>query len=584
MSENYRIRKKIGEALGVFAPLIFSLKYVRGKRWALAAVITASIIATITRLLVPIYIGDSVSSIQNLQYSSVEVDAVLILVVSVISGGVQFVVNYGSQFISQTYAYNLRKTVFANLVRKKFGFYEEQTSGDLLSRATMDIQASRNFVLSTSAQLIPTLFMIVFAFILLLTINVDFAGIFTVAVPALIVIGIVFQKKQRTHWRRIRTYYGQMNEHLQENIVGNRVVRGFSAEDDEYQKFSDTTESYYGEYMEVARLRGKYNNLMPLVVSAAATGILLYGGFISIIGSSVVGPLVSAINIFSMMSFPVSFLGRLIVYSENARAGISRIETILSSESNEELEKDGKSLPGGDLEFNGVYFTRGGRDILHDISFSIKKGEFVGLTGRTAAGKSSMINLVPRFYDPSRGSIRIGGVDVRTVSLESLRRVVALVPQEITLLSGSLVENIAFGNVKSNIDEIKWAARIARISDFIESLPDAYDTVVGERGLTLSGGQRQRVAIARALLTRPEILILDDATSSVDPETELEIFRNIRREAAGTTVIIVTHRESALKFSDRVLTVTDGELSLGNAYENLSNPFWHPHEAGVGGK
>lgn len=584
MSGKGPVSGKLRNLLGVFSPLFFSIPYLKDKRWVLVTVITASIIATLTRLLIPIFIGDSISSIQNLQYSAVETDAILIFAVSSISGGVQFIVNYGSQYVSQTYSYNLRKDVFAHLVRKKFSFYEEQTSGDLLSRSTMDIQASRNFILNTASQLIPTLFMIIFAFGLLFTINIDYAGIFTVAVPALIAIGIVFQRKQRTHWRRIRTYYGQMNEHLQENIVANRVIRGFSAEQGEIDKFSGTTESYYDEYITVAKLRGKYNNLMPLVVSAAATGILLYGGYISIINASDVGPLVAAVNIFSMMSFPVSFLGRLIVFSENARAGISRIETVLEDENVEDIGDGDTGRPSGDLSFRDVSFRRENRDILNGISFTIARGEFVGLTGRTAAGKSSLINLIPRFYDPDTGKITIGGTDIRKYSLSVLRKAVALVPQEITLLSGTIEENIAFGSGTADLDRIKWAAGIARISDFIESLPDSYATLVGERGITLSGGQRQRVAIARALMTMPEILILDDATSSVDPETELEIFRNIRKEVSGITVMTVTHRNSALKFSDRVLVIRKGDLMEETGSTTDIDPFSQSMEYGSGGK
>lgn len=535
-------------------------------------------------MLIPIFIGDSISSIQNLQFNAVESDAILIFIASSVSGGVQFIVNYGSQYVSQTYSYNLRKTVFSHLVKKKFGFYEEQTSGDLLSRSTMDIEATRNFVLNTASQLIPTLFMIIFAFALLLTINIDFAAIFMVAVPILIGIGIVFQRKQRTHWRRIRSYYGLMNEQLQENIVANRVVRGFSAEESEIGKFSDTTSRYYDEYIHVAKLRGKYNNLMPLVVSAAATGILLYGGYTSIISANDVGPLVAAVNIFNLISFPVSFLGRLIVFSENARAGISRIDTVLASDSDEKLNLGETKRIQGDLQFDEVTFKRGSREILKNISFNITRGEFVGLTGRTAAGKSSLINLIPRFYDPSSGNIKIGGTDISSMTLTSLRKAVALVPQEITLLSGSIRDNIAFGALESKFEDVKWAAGVARISDFIESLPEGYDTMVGERGITLSGGQRQRVAIARALLTHPEILILDDATSSVDPETELEIFRNIRNYSTGTTVIIVTHRESALKFSDRVLKLDYGKLSIEENGFRKSSSFGQSFEAGAGGE
>lgn len=559
--------KGFGKILGVFGPLAFAIKYLRDRKWVLAIVIGSSIAATLFRLLVPIFIGDAVTALQEVKYPMVEHYAILIFIVSSISAVVQFVVNYGSQFISQSYAYNLRKDLFSHLVRKKSKFFEEQTSGDLLSRSTMDIEASRNFVLNTASQLIPTLFLIIFAFVFLFTINPYFAGIFTLAVPILIFIGIIFQRKQRTHWRRIRTYYGLMNEQLQENIVGNRVVRGFSAEENEKGKFSETTGNYYDEYVTVARLRGKYNNLMPLVVSAAATAILLYGGYLDIISASVVGPLVSAVNIFSLISFPVSFLGRLIVFSENARAGIARIHTVIDPENDEVLEEGEQLRLAGDLDFRDINFRRGDAEILKDISFTVRAGEFIGLTGRTAAGKSTLVNLIPRFYDADSGQIEIGGTDIRGVSLSMLRKSVALVPQEINLISGTIRENISFGSSNNDIETVKWAAGVARISDFIDELPDAYDTMVGERGITLSGGQRQRVAIARAVLTRPEILILDDATSSVDPETELEIFRNIRSNSSGTTVITVTHRESALRYSDRVFRLNGGVLKEDEAGE-----------------
>lgn len=577
-----KLARKIRSGFGVFDPLFFSIGYMKGKRWALFTVVSASLIATFFRLLIPIYIGDAVNSIHALQYSQVEYFAILIFVASSISGGVQFIVSYGSQFVSQYYAYNLRKRVFSRLVEKNFGFFEEQTSGDLLSRSTMDIQASRFFILNTASQLIPTLFMIGFAFVFLYRISPEYAGIFTIAVPVLIVIGIIFQKKQRTHWRRIRTYYGQINEKLQENIVANRVVRGFSAEGSENAKFTDTTSSFFDEYMIVAKIRGLYNNLMPLIVSAAATGILLYGGYSTILGITNVGSLVSAVTIFSLMSFPISFLGRLIVFSENARAGISRIQTILGEEQDENFQEGRDEALKGDLEFHDVGFRRDSRDILKNISFTINKGEFVGLTGRTAAGKSTLINLIPRFYDPDSGAITFGGVDIREATLTSLRKAVALVPQEITLISGTIRENIAFGNTNSSLEDVKRAARLSRIADFIESLPESYETMVGERGITLSGGQRQRVAIARALISKPEILILDDATASVDPETELEIFRNIRKEVLGITIINVTHRESALKFSDKVYELKNGVMEMWSPEQNAEHDIG-PFKA-AGGK
>lgn len=581
-----RVKLRLERIIGVMGPLLFSLAFLDKRKKYLWIVISAGFISMVSRMFVPLLIGDAVGSLQKLQYSSVEHFALLIVLASAVSGAMQFIVNYGAQYLSQVYSYNLRDDVFGHILRKNVGFYENQTSGDLLSRTTMDIEATRNYILTTLAQLIPTIFMIGFSFVALLILKVEFAAIFTLTVPVLILVGLIFQQKQRTHWRHIRIYYGLMNEHLQENIVGNRVVRGFSAEKQEIDKFSETTEQFFQENMGIGRLRGKYNNMMPLIVGAAATIVLLYGGFVSIINGSNIGPLVSAVNIFSIISFPVSFLGRMIVFSENSKASIMRINEIRTPEKEEELSALPEIYPNGDLSFRDVSFRRGDREILRNISFEIRVGEFVGLTGRTAAGKSTLVNLIPGFSKPSSGMILIGDKQLNAFPLSSLRKAVAIVPQEITLLSGTVRDNIAFGNMNADDDEIKQSAAIARISDFIESLPLKYNTVIGERGITLSGGQRQRVAIARAILTKPGYLILDDATSSVDPETELEIFRNIKKEMTHTTVILVSHRESALKFADRVLKLTDGQISavldFKKAEEELSTrPEHHDIHAGV---
>ncbi|MHB1663504.1 MAG: ABC transporter ATP-binding protein, partial [Thermoplasmataceae archaeon] len=365
---------------------------------------------------------------------------------------------------------------------------------------------------------------------------------------------------QRLHWRKIRNYYGNMNEELQENIVGNRVIRGFSIEDEETAKFNSTTKSYFDEYMIVARIRGFYNNLMPITISIAATAILLYGGYVSIINASQVGNLVAAVNIFSIMTFPISSIGRLIVFSENARASIQRINVVLSDEMQENIQSTKGSKHSGDLLINNISFKRGKRQIFSGVNLKISQGEIVGITGKTASGKSAFVNLLPRFYEPDTGSIFIGGRDISSIPLSELRRTIALVPQEITLLSGTILENITLSDTSLTLEAVVKAARIADIDKFIESLPDKYNTRVGERGITLSGGQRQRVAIARAIVSEPKILILDDATSSVDPETELEILRRIRKELSGTTVLIVTHRKSAIKFADRILRIQKGSV------------------------
>ena len=551
------IRKRLKVLSGPFYPLTFSLSFLKNKKFIIGVIIALALVSTYARLLIPIYIGDSVTSIEGSNVSSLIHYGYLIIAVSALSGFLQFFVSYGAQYTSQFYSYNLRKKLMGNVIRKNSRFFEKQTSGDLLSRLTMDIEATRNFVMITLSQLIPTFFMIGISLYLLYTINPIFSVTFLVTVPVLVYIGMVFQRKQRGHWRTIRAHYGRMNEEIQENIVGQRVVRSYQAEDRESGKFTGTTDAYFEEYNTVARLRGFYNNLMPLVVSASASVILAAGGYLDFISGAAVGPLVAALNIFSQMSAPVSMLGRMIVFSENASAGIGRMSVILDEYENEDLQESGGAFPEGDLEFRNVDFERNGKKILTDVNLRFEKGEFVGITGKTGAGKTTLVNLISRFYEPSSGDITVGSEPIDRIPLPILRNNVSTVYQEISLLSGSVRENISFGG-DYTIEEIREAAQMACISDFIDSLPDGYDSIVGERGITLSGGQRQRVAIARALIRKPYILILDDATSSVDADTELRLYKNIRRSIPGSITLVVSHRESALTFSDRIILISSG--------------------------
>jgi ABC-type multidrug transport system fused ATPase/permease subunit len=473
--------------------------------------------------------------------------------------------------------------MFHHLLSKKFPFFENETSGNLLSRSTMDIEATRNFVMALLSQLIPTIFLIGIAFYFLVTLDVIYSLIFLAVVPALIYLGITFQRKQRGHWRSIRDHYGIMNERLQENITGQRVVRGFLGEDREIKKFTSTTDAYFSEYNIVARLRGKYNNLMPLLISAAATGVILYGGYTSLITAASVGPLVAAVNIFNTMTFPVSNLGRLIVFSENARAGVERINTVIDDENEEKLDENLDSPVNPPTVIQGLKFSRGANVILNDISLTIGRGEFVAITGGTGAGKSTLINMLPRFYTPESGNITYDGVKIDEFTLPEIRERIGIVPQEINLLSGSIRENICFANGKFSEEEMIEAARIAHIDDFIESLPDKYDTIVGERGITLSGGQKQRIAIARAVITKPDLLIFDDATSSVDAETELAIFKSIRDKLRNTSVIIISLRDTGLMFADRVFVVENGKITESkDIKQQFDNGFFQDSPVGGG--
>ena len=554
----------------MFEPLLFSREYLKNKKWVIYLIIGFAVLSTATRLLVPIIIGAIIDSLESKNFNAIYLEIEYILLLAVLSAVASFVVNFGAQYSSQIYAYNLRKKVVNSMVKKKTKFFQDKTSGDLLSRTTMDIDASRNFIMNSLSQLIPTILIIIFAVGYLFYINVFYSLFFLATVPILIFIGIKFQRKQRPHWMKIRETYGVMTESIQEDITGQRTVRSYLQEEPQINRFTGITDTYYGEYMEVANLRGFYNNLMPFIISAAATAVIFYGGYVSIIARSDVGGLVAAVNIFTMVTFPVSFLGRLIAFSENARAGIGRIKGVLDRDLDEDVLTDGDFPKGNGISMRNIRYKRGDREILRNIDLEIPPESFVCLTGETGTGKSSLVNLIPRLEDPSEGEIFIGGVNIKDIPLSSLRKNIAIVPQEISLLSGTISENIIFGRKGITEEMAKRAAKIARIDDFIQNLPEGYSTIIGERGITLSGGQRQRVALARAIASNPRILILDDATSSVDPETELAIFSRIVKNIKGITVVLVSLRYSAMKYATTVYELEDGEIRLLENIEELN--------------
>lgn len=556
---NTPIKKFLIPVLGVFEPLTFSMPFIREKKGLISLVIIAGLVSNLSLLFVPIFIGDSVSALQQGHARYIIRYSLLILLAYSISAAVSFALNYGSQYISQFYAMNLRKVFILHLLGKRFLFFESQTSGDLLSRGTMDIEATRNFIMNTFSSLIPTIFLIGEGLVLLYQVSPFYSLLLALATPVLVMLGMRSSRKQRTVWRMIRKTYGRMGEILQENIVGQRVIRGIDAEGKEIAKYSMETQRYYDENLTVGRIRGLYNNLMPLTVASISSAALAVGGYIDLIRGISVGGLVSAVTIFSMLTNPVSFLGRMVVFSENSRAAIQRIKDVISTENEEDVNSGGFNFQKGPLEFSRVTFSRGGRTILSNVSFRAEPGDFIGITGKTGSGKSSLVNLIMRYYDPDSGKITIAGKEIHEIPISILRRNVAIVPQEINLLSGTIKENILFG-LESSLDEVEKAASVAEISDFIDSLPMRYDTLVGERGITLSGGQRQRIAIARAVLRRPAILILDDATSSIDPDTEERIFKNLKETLKDSIILMVSLRDSALSFADKVLILDGGDM------------------------
>lgn len=529
--------------------------------WTLLAISVTSLASVELRVYVPVLIGRAVNSLITPEKGALLKDTTLIVAVSLVSSVLQFFTTYGGQWLAQKVVYNIRKELFDSIEHKKLEYYDRSSTGDLMTRCTMDVEAIRRLVGFAGPQFVTNMFLIIVAGYSLFALGAVYGYTFLATVPFLVVLTVVFGFKQEGHWKKIREKYGRMTRTLQQNIVGHRTVRAYAAEERQIEQFREETSDYLDSYRQVSLLRGVYNPLLSLTVSLAAGSLLIFGGHEVIAGNLALGSLVASVNIFGLLLNPVRFLGQFVIFYENGMAGSSRILEVMF-EPAENPSDGGLSAENikGEIHFDRVSVVRKGGKVLEDINLRIQEGEVIGVVGATGSGKSTLVNLIPRFYEPTSGKIFLDGHELHEYSLVSLRKAIGFVSQDPFLFSGTIAENIAFGASKPSHEEIAEAARLAQLSSFIERLPEGYQTRVGERGITLSGGQRQRVAIARALLTNPRILILDDPVSSLDVNTEKELMVALKRVIKGRTVIMISHRLSILRLASRIVVLSKGRV------------------------
>ncbi|MEM3670175.1 MAG: ABC transporter ATP-binding protein [Thermoprotei archaeon] len=523
------------------------------------------------RIRVPVLVGSAVSALVSSGSASVLLRYSLLIVgVSTAAAVLQFVVTYGGQWLAQRVVYNIRKDIFDALQSKSFRFHDENSTGDLMARSTMDVEAVRRLISFGLPQLFTTTSLLGIAIYTLYGIGKTYLLVFLSIVPVLLAVTFLLAIKQEPHWDAIREKYGRMSKILQENIVGHRIVRSYTAEEEEARRFKQSTADYLESYSNVSKIRATLNPLLSLVVSLAIAGLFVFSGRVS--GAASIGSLTAAIYIFLLILGPVRFYGQLVLFFENGMAGMKRIYEVLTARS--EIVDDPNGLSAerirGEVEFRNVSFSYKEKQILKNVSLHVKPGEVVGLVGESGSGKTTLVNLVPRFYDPSQGEVLVDGVNVKNYSVRSLRKIIGFVSQEAMLFTGTIAENITFGSPNASMAEIRAAAERAQIADFIESLPEGYQTIIGERGITLSGGQRQRIAIARALIVDPKILVLDDSTSSVDVETELRLQRALKAVIEGRTTFVISHRLSTLRLASRLYVFGDGEIVEQGNWQELT--------------
>ncbi|MDK1029456.1 MAG: ABC transporter ATP-binding protein [Anaerolineae bacterium] len=489
---------------------------------------------------------------------------VAIVIFAILRGVFAFLQAYWAEKNSQSVAYDLRNDLYAKIQRLSFSYHDKNQTGQLMIRATDDVEKVRLFIGQGLLQMVAAVILLSGTVIILFTSNAALAWI---AMPLLPVAGLMFAffaTLARPMFKKVQEKISYLNTILQENLAGIKVIKAFTRENQQQVKFRAAANDTMDQSIALARL---FTFMFPLIFMIANIGqavILYMGGQQIITGALSLGAWQEFSLYLMYLFFPVAMLGMIVTQYGQASASAERIFEILDT-ANEIVDKpDAIDLPqlSGGIKFENVTFRYfgGGEAVLKNVTFEVAPGERIALLGATGSGKSTIINLLPRFYDPSEGRITFDNHDLRDVKIGSLRSQIGIVLQETTLFSGSIRENIAFGKPEANQEEIILAAKAAQAHVFITSFTNGYDTHVGERGETLSGGQKQRIAIARALLLNPRILILDDSTSSVDLATEAEIQKGLDKLMEGRTSFVIAQRISTVMTADKILVLDQGQV------------------------
>jgi ATP-binding cassette, subfamily B, multidrug efflux pump len=498
--------------------------------------------------------------------------SVLILAASALRGVCAFAQNYLGESAAQGGSYQLRRALYAHIQQLSFSFHDQAQTGDLLTRSMSDVEQLKNFTGRGMLMIFNLLLLVVGVAIALLSMNWKLALLSLVILPLLYWRAATFSRAMRPMFRAVQDQVAVVATLVQDNAAGARVVKAFGQEQREIERFDAANEQLYQRYFQSTRLQSFNTPLLNFIANGATVVMLWVGGVLVIGGQLTIGELVAFYAYLLQIVGPVRQGGFLMSMASRAAASAERVMEVLDTPIDVSSPPDAVELDEirGEVEFHDVSCEyHPGRAVLEHVSFSAEPGRTIALVGATGSGKTTVANLIPRFYDVSSGRVLIDGHDVRDVSLGSLRRQIGIVMQETTLFSGTVRENIGFGKADATDDDIEWAARSARADEFIDRLPRGYETRVGERGVSLSGGQKQRVAIARALLMDPKILILDEFTSAVDAATERLIRAALVALMHRRTTFVIAHRLSTVRTADLILVLQNGRLVDSGTHEEL---------------
>jgi len=467
---------------------------------------------------------------------------------------------------------DMRQGIYSHLVRLSFGFYDRHQTGQLMSRATVDLQGVRFFLGYGLIFFFQNILTVASVTVVLFFFEWRLALVVLAVTPFIVALAYRYSHVAHPTLRDVQQKLADVATVSEENIVGVHVVKAFAQEPAEEEKFRGRNEALFAQTIRANRQRATYVPLLSFVPLLAQAAVLLFGARMVAHGSLTVGSFVSFNLYLALLVMPLRSLGMWIGQAQRATASGERIFQVLDEPEEIADKPAAVELPPGDGEIrleNVSFSYLPGRPVLERIDLALDAGTTLALIGHTGSGKTTLASLVPRFYDVDTGRVLVDGVDVRDVTLASLRREIGVIPQDPFLFSTTVRENIAFGRPEMTDAEIERVARLAQAHEFVERLPQGYETVIGERGITLSGGQRQRVAIARALAVDPRILILDDATASVDATTEAQIRVGLREVMSGRTTLIIAHRLSTIALADEIVVVDEGRIAARGTHDEL---------------
>jgi ABC-type multidrug transport system fused ATPase/permease subunit len=561
----------------LFVRLLGFLKpYTRG---AVLSLVFAAL-AMVATVAIPWLTGRAIDQITSGDHSGLTTLCLAILVATVLRLGLSVARRLIAGRVSLGVEYDLRNLVYAHLQSLELGFFATTQTGQLMSRATVDLQSVRFFLGYGLVFITQSALTIVLAAGAMLALQPQLGALALVPVPFVVLVAARYGRRSRPSLQEVQQRIAELTADVEENVSGVRVVKAFAAEPRQLDRFRGSVARVFEQSMDATRLRAFYNPFIGFLPNLGLAVILLVGGRQVVNGSLTLGDFTAFYAYVLMLIAPMRQLGIALGLAQRATASGARLFEILDREPRLVAPEGAPPLPDGRgrVELRDVSFAYAGAPAsLEDVSLTVEAGSTIALVGATGSGKSTLVRLLARLYDPDTGSVLVDGADVRTVDLVSLRRSIAVVDDDPFLFSATVHDNIAYGRPEATREEVVKAAERAQAAGFIAELPDGYDTRVGERGLTLSGGQRQRLAIARALLADPRILVLDDATSSVDASTEQAIKVALREVMAGRTTFVIAHRLSTIALADDIVVLEDGRIAARGTHAELleRSPLYH---------